>query len=246
MINNKLEIELNNLFTNKSIFKNVNKNFVKNLINKILNKETVVIGIIGETASGKTTISKEIFDIFNKLDIPVSFLYTDNYFKDISIIKGDKTFEELMLSGYDLDSPDAMQMDLLKSDLSKLKNGTDIYCPEYLLNGQGRSIPNNILIKSNKIIFVEGIACSYSQILYDLDIKIYIEIDENLRKERFLERSIERKLCADIIDFFWNYVCGTGKKYVQPTKSIADIVINGNYESGFFAKNIENIYKNYF
>ena len=55
-----------------------------------------MVGITGESASGKSTICREISNIIKKFDMPVTILTTDNYFNDISELI--KNMELLMLS----------------------------------------------------------------------------------------------------------------------------------------------------
>lgn len=43
-----------------------------------------MIGITGESASGKSTICKEIQNVIKRFNMPVTILTTDNYFNDIS------------------------------------------------------------------------------------------------------------------------------------------------------------------
>ena len=79
--------------------------------------------------------------------MPVSILSTDNYFKDIStLILRYGSFDKLRDSGYDIDSPDGFQLDVLYDDLENLSLGNNIKSPKYLPNGTGVSIPNAIPI----------------------------------------------------------------------------------------------------
>lgn len=241
----KIKKDFEQIFTDKNMFKYVRSDFINDLLDKIaISNNNIMFGIIGETASGKTTLSKTIENMFLELDISATFLKTDNYFKDISKIRNGKDFVELVLyDGYDSDSPNGIQMDVLTTDLQKLKNGTNIYSPTYALDNTGKSIPNSLFVKSNKLIFIEGVACSYLNIPDFFDVKIYVDIDEKIRKERFYKRSAERLMFGENVDKYWDYVCGCGKKYIQPLKEKSDIIINGNSDVNKIKEIVLEIYK---
>ena len=135
------------------LFISLKDTFVQNFSKRlILNPaKRIMIGITGESASGKSTICRAISNIIESFDMPVTVLTTDNYFKDISdLIKIYGSFDELRDNGYDLDSPENFQLDVLKDDLDSLSVGEDICAPEYLLNGTGISVPKSRKIYSNK------------------------------------------------------------------------------------------------
>ena len=75
------------------------------------------------------------------------------------------------------------------------------------------------------------------------NIKIYVDIDEKIRKERFYKRSAERLMFGENVDKYWDYVCGCGKKYIQPLKEKSDIIINGNTDVNKIKEIVLEIYK---
>lgn len=246
-MSNKQKIEkikeyFNNISQEHIFFNNSIENICNNIYDKILQNKVIMIGIMGETASGKTTLLKAIKDVLiQQLSLPVTFLTTDNYYKDISKIRNGKDFVELVLyDGYDSDSPNGIQMDILTRDLQQLKNGLDIYSPTYALDNTGKSIPNSLFVKSNKLIFIEGVACSYLNIPDFFDIKIYVDIDNQLRKERFFKRASERLMFGENVNKYWEYVCKCSEKYIQPLKKESDFIVNGDTD----VENIKNIVLN--
>ena len=93
--------------------------FIRKFTSRLINnpEKHFLIGISGESASGKTTICNTIKQSIERLNLPVEILSADNYFKDISqLIKEYGSFDKLLESGYDVDSPDNFQMDLLFFD----------------------------------------------------------------------------------------------------------------------------------
>ena len=228
------------------IFTEVRYDFIQKFSKRLITNpaKKIMVGITGESASGKSTICREISNIIKKFDMPVTILTTDNYFNDISeLIKKYGTFDALRDNGYDVDSPESFQLDVLKEDLEKISQGEDVYSPEYLLNGTGVSVPKAKHIPSNKIVVVEGMASMYDDIKDIFDIKVYVETDINLRRERFMTRAYtERNQDLENAKKHWEYILGAGEKYVQPAKEYADIIINGDTNLTYFCQILEYIY----
>jgi len=220
------------------LFKSVNSNFVSRFSRRLIDNPTkrLLIGITGESASGKSTICKEIKKTIEQFNLPVSVLSTDNYFNDISKeIKEYGGFDNLRDAGYDLDAPSNFQLDILKEDLIKLSKGTDIKAPMYLPNGTGVSVPNAQDILSQKLIIVEGIATMYENVQDVFDIKIYVETDNTVRRSRFITRACnERNQNEENAIKHWNYLIEAGERYVKPFRKQADIIIDGNIDLEYF------------
>jgi len=228
------------------VINNVNPHFIDRFSKRLINKpaKRMLIGVTGESASGKSTICREIKHVIEQLSMPVTVLSTDNYFNDISeLINKYGTFDNLRDNGYDVDAPASFQLDVLRADLEDLSDGLDIKAPMYLPNGTGVSVPKSIDIKARKIIVVEGIATMYEQVKDAFDIKIYVETENELRKSRFMNRAVEeRNQSMDNAQKHWNYIAQAGEKYVKPFRKEADLVINGNSDLKYFAQILEYIY----
>lgn len=231
---------------NSGVFNDVNPNFINRFSKRLINnpKKRMLIGITGESACGKSTVCSIIKSVIERLSMPVTVLSTDNYFNDISqLIKQYGSFDKLRDSGYDVDAPESFQLDVLSEDLKKLSFGEDITAPMYLPNGTGVSISNAQEVKSEKIIVVEGIATMYKDVRDIFDIKIYIEADNDVRKNRFMTRACdERNQSLENALKHWDYIAEAGKKYVKPFRKDADLVINGNADLHYFAQILEYIY----
>lgn len=228
------------------VFKDVNPAFISNFTKRLINNPSkrLLIGITGESASGKSTICKEIKNIIEKLNMPVCVLSTDNYFNDISdLIKKYGSFDNLTDNGYDIDAPENFQLDLLIKDLEALSQGRDVLAPKYVPNGTGISIPKARKISSNKIVVVEGIATMYRNVKDIFDVKIYIETQNNIRQERFIKRAVaERNQSEKNALKQWEYLIDAGKKYIIPSRKFADLVLDGNSDLKYFDQILQYIY----
>ena len=228
------------------IFIEVRYDFIQKFSRRLIQNPSkrIMIGITGESASGKSTICREIQNVINKFNMPVTILTTDNYFNDISgLIKEYGTFDNLRDSGYDVDAPNNFQLEVLKEDLERISQGEDVYSPEYLLNGTGVSVPKAKHIPSNKIVVVEGMASMYGDNKDIYDIKVYIETDLDIRRDRFLKRAYtERNQDLENAKKHWEYILGAGEKYVKPYRAEADIILNGDSNLAYFSQILEYIH----
>ena len=228
------------------IFIDVNPAFINRFSKRLINNPSkrLLIGITGESASGKSTICTEIKKTIEMLSMPVSILSTDNYFNDIpDLIAKYGSFDNLRDNGYDIDAPTSFQLATLKGDLISLASGEDIKAPMYLPNGTGVSVPNAQDVFSRKVIVVEGIATMYQDVQDIFDIKIYVEANNELRKNRFLSRAIsERNQSEENALKHWDYITSAGEKYVKPFRSQADLILNGNADLGYFAEILRYIH----
>lgn len=224
----------------------ISPDFISRFTKRIINNPSkrLLIGVTGESASGKSTICSEIQNVIGQFDMPVTVLSTDNYFKDISdLINKYGSFDNVRDSGYDVDAPTSFQLDILRQDLEDLSVGLDVKAPMYLPNGTGISVPDAIDVKSQKVIVVEGIATMYEEVKDVFDIKIYVETDNELRRSRFVSRAIEeRNQDEENALKHWNYISQAGEKYVKPFRKEADLVLNGNSDLNYFAQILEHIY----
>jgi len=225
--------------------KRVKDDFVSRFTKRIIDNPSkkIMIGICGESASGKTTICKHIKKTVDRYSLPVEIISTDNYFNDISdLIKEHGSFDKLLESGYDVDAPTNFMTDQLKEDLKLLADGQDVMTPQYLINGSGVSVPRSLPAKSQKIIAVEGMATMYDNV-YDLfDIKLYIDIDRDKQEERFLARAASRNQNRDNALKQLKYIREASEKYILPHKHKWDIIVDGSVSIPYFEQIIEYLY----
>lgn len=230
--------------SDKQLIISYKKDFLDNFTSRLIDRpeDRILIALSGESASGKSTICRQIIDCIKQLELPVTILTADNYFKDISaLIKKYGNFDLLRDAGYDVDSPDNFDLELLRSDILKLQQGEDILSPEYLVNGEGKSKPQSIPVESKKIIIVEGMCSIYDKVQDIFDIKVYIDLDEDERKNRFMNRAKQRNQDEENAIKHWEYIQTAGKKYVASNKDKCDIIINGECDLEYFSHMVEYI-----
>ena len=193
------------------------------------------IGIAGETASGKSTITMDLIDTiesfateFNIKDV-ITRVNTDDYYYDRSeMVKAAGSFSEFA-KHYDLDVPQALELELMSKHIKELLSGNETYLPKYDMSGTAIRHDNYTLAKPSKIIISEGLFTLTEKIKDAFDFKIYVDIDEKIKKERFYVRAKERDL-GDSADFIYKNANDKAEVHIRPCKKHADIVLSGSAE----------------
>ncbi|MCL1694961.1 MULTISPECIES: uridine kinase [unclassified Lysinibacillus] len=179
----------------------------------------VVIGIAGGSCSGKTSVTRAIYDVFR--DHSVVVIEQDFYYKDQSHL----TFEERLGTNYD--HPLAFDNDLLIEHLKKLLVRQSIEKPvyDYVQHTRAKEV---IHVEPVDVIILEGILVLEDADLRDLmDIKLFVDTDSDLRIIRRILRDIkERGRTTDsVIDQYLSAVRPMHNLFIEPTKRYADIII---------------------
>lgn len=178
----------------------------------------IVIGVTGGSASGKTSVSRAIFDQFSGHSLLL--LTQDAYYK-----KSDLPFEQRRLINYD--HPLAFDTPLLHRQLKQLIAREAIDRPVYDYKNHNRS-DEVVHMTPKDVIIVEGILILADEELRNLmDIKIYVDTDDDIRVIRRIKRDmVERgRSLDDIIQQYLKTVKPSYHQFIEPTKRYADIIV---------------------
>lgn len=182
-------------------------------------KDSLVIGIAGGSCSGKTSVTKAIYEVFKESSVVV--IEQDYYYKDQSHL----TMEERLKTNYD--HPLAFDTDLLIEHLQQLMNGKSIEKPVYDYVNHTRS--NEVIhVEPKNVIILEGILVLEDARLRNLmDIKVFVDTDSDLRIIRRLERDIKERgrTIESVIHQYLTDVRPMHNLFIEPTKRYADIII---------------------
>jgi len=180
-----------------------------------------VIAVGGGTASGKTTLCRVIEECFTNEG--VAFVPADCFYKDLN-----EAERELARFGlYDFDSPDAIEISLLREKVKELRSWQSVEIPQYDFVTHSR-LPNTVMVTAREIIIVEGILVLYDEQLRKMmDLKVFVDCDADIRLARRVTRDLtERGRTLDgIIKQYTNYVKPTHEEFVDPSKRFADVII---------------------
>ena len=197
----------------------------------------VIIGIAGGTGSGKSTFTNRLKEAFCD---NIAVLYHDNYYKRQDGVP----FEERKKMNYD--HPEAFETELLLKQLSALRSGESVECPVYDYSKHNRS-DKFVKVAPKKVILVEGILVFVDERLRDMfDIKIFVEADADERILRRVIRDVKDRGrdIEGVVEQYLTTVKPMHYLYVEPTKPMADVIINSGMNEVAFQlvkTNVEKI-----
>jgi uridine kinase len=180
--------------------------------------EMLTIGIAGGTGSGKTTITKKILHEFPG---ETSVIYHDNYYK----AHDNMSYDERARLNYD--HPNAFDTELMLSHIRALRRGKSIRCPVYDYSIHNRT-DETTLIRPSRVLIVEGILIfSDRRLCREMDIKIYVDTDADVRILRRIVRDVrDRGRSLDsVVTQYLTTVKPMHEQFVEPSKRNADIII---------------------
>ncbi|MDV4752961.1 uridine kinase [Enterococcus faecium] len=179
----------------------------------------IIIGVTGGSGSGKTSVSRAIFNNFP--DHSIMMLEQDSYYKDQSHL----SFEERLNTNYD--HPFAFDNDLLIQHVGDLLNYKAIEKPVYDYVAHTRS-QATIIQEPKEVIILEGILILEDERLRDLmDIKVYVDTDDDIRIIGRIKRDMEERgrTLDSVIEQYLTVVKPMYHQFIEPTKRYADIIV---------------------
>ena len=183
------------------------------------NSGPILVGVAGGSGSGKTTVVRRIVDSLG--DAQVTVIEHDRSYRD----RNDLRFEERLALNYD--HPDSLETDLLVRHVQALRNGQDVHAPVYDFARYVRE-PATELLAARKAIIVEGILIYTDAALRQLlDIKVFVDTDDDTRFIRRLQRDINERgrTVQSVIDQYLSTVKPMHLEFVEPSKRYADIIV---------------------
>jgi uridine kinase len=192
------------------------------------------IGLAGGSGSGKTTIAEEVVD---RLEGRVALVHHDAYYRNMVEL----TFDERTRVNYD--HPSSLETELLVKHLESLRSGVAIEHPVYDFASHLRS-SETVRMEPARVVIVEGIlVLSDAQLRSELDLKIFVDTDPDLRLARRLERDISERgrSVESVITQYFATVRPMHLEFVEPSRRYADLIIPEGYNPAAVATVVELI-----
>jgi len=179
----------------------------------------LVVGIAGGTGSGKTTVAHKL-----AAAMPTERCVTiehDAYYRDQSHLP----LEERAKTNFD--HPASLESTLLAEHLRDLRAGKHVDIPIYDFATHSRTKETR-RVSPAPLIIVEGILVfAEAQVREQMDIKIFVDTDADIRLMRRIRRDLESR--GRTFDSIRNQYYATVRpmhiEYVEPTKRWADLIV---------------------
>ena len=184
------------------------------------NSTPITIGIMGGSASGKTTFARALAEELSEFSPVV--LNQDSYFRDWSEYS-EAERERVITANH----PDAVLWDALIADIKKLRSRNVIHVPTPGTRAAQRG-DEKTSIQPSEVVIVEGHLIFWSEDLRDLmDIKLFLDVDAHERVLRRMLRDVAQR-GGDLewaINWYRRDVLPNFPVYTEPCKQYADLVI---------------------
>ena len=204
-------------------------------------KRKPVVLLNGPSSSGKTTTNDRLGRILELAGIHAHMISMDDYYRTSGTY--DIPFDEE--NGVnDLESPECMDLDLLRDHLTRLVAGEEIMVPRF--DFETRTSHRNeraVQLHKDEIVMIEGIHAFNPVIMGDLEkhaTSVYLSVasvlltDHNIRVEphmlRFLRRAMRDSLFrSSPVEHTlkqWNSVRRGERLYISPYRGQADLTVD--------------------
>ncbi|OGY78970.1 MAG: hypothetical protein A3B74_03715 [Candidatus Kerfeldbacteria bacterium RIFCSPHIGHO2_02_FULL_42_14] len=175
------------------------------------------VGICGGSCAGKLKVVHALSGFLGQECFVIS---QDQYYRDLAHLPPAERAK------MNFDHPNAIEWQLLLSDLAQLEAGCIVHPPLYDFSTHSRrSVSQEITPRP--ILLLEGHLLFTSPIFAHLDLKIFVYAPAAVRLQRRLARDIqERGRTAESIKKQWNMtVLPMHQKFVEPYMMTADFII---------------------
>lgn len=181
----------------------------------LLKKPKLVIGIGGESGSGKSVTAICLKLQLEKLNTPCLILHQDSYFKLPPKENHQKRKQDLSWVG-----SNEVQLDLLQNHIEQFKSGKEKTIVPVVDYEQNIFLKQVAIFKNQSVLIVEGV---YTFLLKQLDYKIFME-------RNYQDTIEERKMRSrEVYDPFVEQVLAIEHAIVFPLKKLADALVRKDY-----------------
>lgn len=181
-----------------------------------------LIGITGGTASGKSYVSKKLHEIDPDNIVTIS---QDNYYRGFY-----RCIPQNERSKYNYDYPGAIDSQLLHKHIQALLAGEAITMPLYSFSEEDCDAAA-VEVLPKPVLVIEGIlALSNPAVRELLDLKIFVDVESDIRLGRRLLRDINERGrgVEEALQMYLSSAAPNYRRFVEPKKQYADIIISNN------------------
>jgi uridine kinase len=182
-------------------------------------KKTIIIGISGASASGKSLLANTILTELSSEQVVV--ISEDSYYKDHHELSDDERAK------INFDHPDAFDHELLCQHLAQLQEGKSILVPSYDFTKHRRSAETR-KISNQTIVILEGILLFAEKKLRELmDIRIFMDTALDICLVRRVRRDViqRHRTFESVLLQYETTVRPMYMQFIEPSKRYADVIV---------------------
>jgi len=182
----------------------------------------IILGIVGDSASGKTTLSAGVAQILGEAHCTV--ICTDDYHRY------DRA--QRAAAGLSALDPRANYIDVLEQHLRLLRGGEPILKPVY--DHRRGTLEPPEYIRPKDFVIAEGLLSYATRAMRDcFDVKVYLDPEEELRRRWKLHRDTTRRgYTREEVLFQLEQRQVHSQTFIHPQRTFADIVIRFQRSKG--------------
>ncbi len=176
----------------------------------------IILGIVGDSAAGKTTLTRGIAQVLGEDDVTV--ICTDDYHR-----YDRKQRAEMGISAL---HPDCNYLDIIQQHLGLLRTGQPILKPIY--NHTSGVFDPPEYIKPSKFVIVEGLLGYSTRGMRDgYDVKVYLAPPESLRTAWKVKRDTRKRgyTEAEVLEQLHKREADSDS-FIRPQREWADVVVS--------------------
>jgi phosphoribulokinase len=182
---------------------------------KIMSQRPIILGIVGDSAAGKTTLTRGIAQVLGQENVTV--ICTDDYHK-----YDRKQRAEIGITAL---HPDCNHLDIMQQHLTLLRTGQPILKPIY--NHTTGAFDPPEYIKPSKFVIMEGLLGYATRgIRESYDVKVYLAPPEALRSQWKIKRDTmkrgysEAQVLAEL-----EKREPDSEEFIRPQRKTADVIV---------------------
>lgn len=183
-------------------------------------RKPYVIGITGGSASGKTTVANGLAELL--ADLRPAVLHQDRYFRDYSHLSPEERERQQTAN-----RPESLVWPAFLEQVHALLDGRSVREPVPGTRLAARGGPP-VTVEPGEVLIVEGLFALWDEHLRSLlDLKVFVEVDDDERVLRRLSRDIlERGGTVDsVIAWYRKDVRPNYPKYTAAGRRVADLIV---------------------
>jgi phosphoribulokinase len=182
----------------------------------------IILGVVGDSASGKTTITKGLVAILGK--DAVTHIGTDDYHKYDRSERAENGLTPL--------HPDCNYMDIIGQHMQHLRNGEPILKPVY--QHRDGTFGRPVYVSPQRFVVIEGLLGYHTNDLTDVyDVRVYLAPPEELRREWKITRDSTKRGYTEeqVIDDLERREPDSAA-FIRPQEQRADLIVSFRQPEG--------------